>query len=381
MRRFFIGQLALCLTAIGATAASASADWGVQPTPNPSGSPSAGLSGVSCPGATCLAVGAYGTNNGSQPLAELWDGTSWSLQSVEGRGGWTGALQSVACPSDSECVAVGTRVRRTAIRTLVEQWDGATWSIVASPNPGRTRPSYLTGVSCTSATACTAVGYYVSRRGTDRALIEVWNGSRWSIKRAASPSRSRQSELYGVSCVPVRTCVAVGRYTGLQGNSRTLAERSTGAGWVVLPTSGHPNPISRSLNAVSCTSATACMAVGDYVNPNGYSRTLAESWDGIRWTVSTIPDPGKFNFLQGVSCDGPSSCLAVGQYGGNHTRDKPLAERWDGLAWSVETAMPPTGQASGGLTGVVCPLTASCAAVGGYAERSGNDLTLAESGS
>src|SRR5206468_2339679 len=121
---------------------------------------------------------------------------------------------------------------------------------------------------------------------------------------------------------------------GLDGDSRTLAEESTGGRWALLPTPAHPNPISRALTAVSCTSATACMAVGDYANRHGYYRTLAEWWDGTDWTVTSIPDPGKFNFIDGVACDPTNSCLAVGQYGGNRSRDKPLAERWDGQAWS-----------------------------------------------
>ena len=381
MRRFVIAQLTLVALILCTTADAAGADWGIQATPDLSGTPSAGLNAISCPATTCIAAGTYATTDGPQPLAELWDGTAWAQESIRAPGAWSGELAGVSCPSATECVAVGTRTRRSAIRTLVEQWDGASWSIMASPNLGRTKANRLTDVSCVSATGCTAVGYSITRNGGQQALIERWNGTRWAIQPAARPHGSQQSELEAVSCVPLGACFAVGSFIGPHGNARTLVQESTGGRWVVLATPGHSSAIGRSLNAVACTSATSCMAVGDYVNPSGYYRALAESWDGTGWTPTTVADPGRFNFLNGVACDAASSCVAVGQSGGNHSRDKPLVERWNALTWSVESAVAPVGQASSGLNGVVCPSQASCTAVGGYAERSGDDLTLALAGS
>jgi hypothetical protein len=54
---------------------------------------------------------------------------------------------------------------------LVETWDGSTWSIVPSPDTG-----YIDGlikVSCTSPSACTAVGGSRPRFGFDRTLLET----------------------------------------------------------------------------------------------------------------------------------------------------------------------------------------------------------------
>ena len=42
--------------------------------------------------------------------------------------------------------------------TLAEVWDGSTWTVQSTPNPTGATSGSLYGVSCTSATACTAVG-------------------------------------------------------------------------------------------------------------------------------------------------------------------------------------------------------------------------------
>ena len=52
----------------------------------------------------------------------------------------------------------GTQRYGTTDQTLVESWDGTAWSITASPNPSGNPNSYLVGISCLSATNCTAVG-------------------------------------------------------------------------------------------------------------------------------------------------------------------------------------------------------------------------------
>jgi hypothetical protein len=44
--------------------------------------------------------------------------------------------------------------------TLAEHWNGSRWAIQPTPNPTGQAPSVLSGVSCTAATACTAVGDY-----------------------------------------------------------------------------------------------------------------------------------------------------------------------------------------------------------------------------
>jgi hypothetical protein len=73
-------------------------------------------------------------------------------------------------------------------------------------------------LSCKTATACAAVGWY-SPGGV---LVERWNGTAWSIRGAL-----RRSCL---ACLPVQpwVCSAVGWYTNASGTQVTLPDRHNG---------------------------------------------------------------------------------------------------------------------------------------------------------
>ena len=65
-------------------------------------------------------------------------------------------LYGVSCPSETFCAAVGRADTSTDTETLIEMWDGSSWSVVTSPSPAN---NFLEGgVSCTSPTFCVAVG-------------------------------------------------------------------------------------------------------------------------------------------------------------------------------------------------------------------------------
>ena len=70
-----------------------------------------------------------------------------------------------------------------------------------------------------------------------------------------------------------------------------MAEVWNGSSWAIQSTpnpSGAKNPV---LNAVSCTSSTACTAAGDYTISAGVRVPLAEVWDGSGWSIQSTPAP------------------------------------------------------------------------------------------
>ncbi|HEU4393781.1 MAG TPA: hypothetical protein VFR04_09140, partial [Solirubrobacterales bacterium] len=75
------------------------------------------------------------------------------------------ALRGVSCPSASACIAVGTTAAPGDghIVPLVESWNGSSWSTQEATDTvavyGGSNYGRLSGVSCTSASACTTVGY------------------------------------------------------------------------------------------------------------------------------------------------------------------------------------------------------------------------------
>jgi hypothetical protein len=363
--RLRAGAVLAGLVLLGASvpASAQTLTWSVVPSPSLAGHYN-NLHGVSCASAAaCTAVGdSYTTSNGAYAtLVESWNGTSWSVVPSPSRGSGGNFLDGVSCASAAACTAVGYY---GAGRTLVESWNGTSWSVVPSPNYG-SGGNFLHGVSCVSAAACTAVGYYATSSGsTSRTLVESWNGTSWSVVPSPNPA-GHYNDLYGVSCVSAAACTAVGL-----ADRAGLVESWNGTSWSVVP-SPDPGSVS-SLYGVSCVSAAACIAVGDH----GAGRTLVESWNGTSWSVVPSPNYGSGgNFLHGVSlsCVSAAACIAVGDHGAGRT----LVESWNGTSWSV---VPSPSRGSGGsfLYGVSCA-SAACTAAGYYATSSG-DRTLIESG-
>ena len=206
------------------------------------------------------------------------------------------------------------------------------WSVVASPNAGPVSSSNrLYAVSCPSATACTAVGFYANNAGVDKTLAESWNGTKWSVLTTpnAGPASS-YNELSGVSCVSAAACTAVGTADNNAGVPKTLAESWNGTKWSMV-TTPNAGPVSsyNELYGVSCHSAAACTAVGEYANNAGVDKTLAESWNGTKWSAVATPNAGpvsNFSELIGVSCHSAAACTAVGIYMNASGVDKTLVE-------------------------------------------------------
>jgi hypothetical protein len=126
----------------------------------------------------------------------------------------------------------------------------------------------LNGVSCASATACTAVGENFEGT-TESTFAETWDGSTWTAENTPSPgSDSTRRVLNAVSCTSATACTAVG-----QSGGAGLAELWDGTSWTVQPL---PNEAGVILNAISCASSVVCMAVGSSPSPSGTSQALAD---------------------------------------------------------------------------------------------------------
>ncbi len=186
-----------------------------------------------------------------------------------------------------------------------------TWTSVPSPNRG-TGNNLLDGVSCISATACTAVGYSTASSGAFRTLVESWDGTHWSV--VPSPSVGTGNNiLEGVSCVSATVCTATGfsAASSVLNRNKTLIESWDGTRWSVVP-SPILGPGNHALNGVSCISAHRVHGRGF---PGALRRDLIESWDGTRWSVVPSPNVGTGgNDLYGVSCVSATACAAAGFY-------------------------------------------------------------------
>ncbi|HLH46985.1 MAG TPA: hypothetical protein VKV25_07495, partial [Acidimicrobiales bacterium] len=84
--------------------------------------------------------------------------------------------------------------------------------------------------------------------------------------------------------------------------------------------------------------------------------------------------------LTGVACPSSADCEAVGDYEDSSGQHVPLAEQWNGSSWAMQTIPPPKSATDLGtyLSGVGCSSPTSCEAIGYYYNTSGNFVTLGE---
>lgn len=294
-------------------------------------------------------------------------GSSWTIVRSPDAGSGSNQLAGVSCPSASACAAVGYYVNSSGTsETLAETWNGTAWSTATSPNKG-SAGDQLDGVSCTTSTSCMSVGDYGDSSGNVETLVEGWNGTTWSIVPSPDPSKNADY-LTGISCTGKSFCVAVGD-SGVD-YSKTLILSWNGTTWSVIA-SPDPGDSGNALNAVSCVSATHCVAVGTSETSAGEHETLVESWNGTTWTVTPSPNKAS-DSLYGVSCTGPTGCMAVGSYF-NQGSARTLTESWNGTDWSIVASPSSGGSSIISLNAVWCTGSTSCFAVGS------NNSTLVES--
>jgi len=377
-----VGVLTVVMAGVGApVAASAASGWVIQPTPNPSGIRAALLNGVSCASATtCMAVGVSAEVSGPNvALAESRSGATWVTEPVPEPAGATSAvLNGVSCTSATACTAVGNYSDSSGNTwTLAEAWNGATWVVQPTPNPSATTNAVLSGVSCSSSTTCTAVGHY-SGSTMIATLAETWNGTKWVIHKSPNPAGASVIELLAVSCATGLVCSAVGFSLNSSDVDVVLAEGWNGTKWVIQKTPAPSGTSSAVLRGVSCISSTACTAVGDGLGSSSFV-TLAEVWNGTKWVVHKTPDPSVTligSFLTSVSCASSAACTAVG-YDNGPSATVTLAEAWNGTKWLIQPTPNPAGAQQSYMNGVSCSSVAACDAVG-YANIGSVESALAE---
>ncbi|MGP8058895.1 MAG: hypothetical protein ACLP9C_04590 [Acidimicrobiales bacterium] len=236
-----------------------------------------------------------------------------------------------------------------------------TWTPVGTPDPfnAMNPDDELDDVSCGASTFCVAVGdSYNVDNNTGSQIGAQWNGSSWGQIDALTPSPGgATSYLNGVSCVSVTWCMAVGTVESATTYDPEV-EVWNGAGWgSTTPPAGGASSWGNTLTAVSCTSATFCVALDRYNPPLTPPEYQIEQWNGSSWSPAGAPGLTSGDSLWGVSCAG-QWCQAVGQ----DAQFAPLAFVFGGTAWN-QVAVP-AGTNQSGLNDVSCTSSTMCTAVG-----------------
>ena len=362
MRRALVGTAAAVLALGMATSASAATTtWTRQPVPFPSAGAHGVLYGVSCVSAAdCVAVGYFGkSGSGQHLLAEQWDGSTWSAKEVPlPSGGSRGKFAGVSCASAADCIAVGSYQTPTDSLglPLAERWNGTRWSAQAITLPAGDFGG-LAAVSCTSSVQCTAVGETQPDSTTSATLAERWNGHTWTAQSTPDPASSTYASLSGVSCASATSCTAIG--TSNATGTGTFAEQWDGSSWRVTSTVDPAGTSIDGLTGISCSAAASCMAVGAYYS-GSEALSLVEHWNGSAWSLMSPPTGSYNDTPRGVFCLTAASCTVVGM---TTTKNAAVVEVWNGSTWTTQTTAAPARRNA--LLAVSCTSSGSCTAVGG----------------
>ncbi len=273
------------------------------------------LGGVACTSATyCLAVGLTATSSTSaQLLSEQWNGTTWTQSSLPAPpSGTVVEPLSVSCGSPASCMAVGLTGAEMggAAQAWSAYWNGSTWTTPAVPSAsGGT--TYLADVSCAGTSWCMAAGFFspTGSSGDQTNVVDTWNGTSWSP--APTPSTTASSNILdGVSCFSATSCTAVGA-SALGGSAATPQVQTwNGASWSSQSTPAAPGASESLLAGVDCVTNWSCVGVGAAITgsePHAYEVDAPIARVGYRFVAA---DGGIFSYGSGAPF--------LGSMGGQH---------------------------------------------------------------
>lgn len=303
------------------------------------------LGGVSCTSAAyCVAVGDYFKSNTTTiPVAVTWNGRAWTARALPILAGGRLFAGGISCAAARRCVVgFASNPMPKSGQVFIDVLTGAKWTVHALTPPKGSEFAAFAAASCVSVTHCVIAGVVYDRLG-ETPLLATWNGKALSTMKAAARF---PAGFDGLSCASATSCVAVGTwftgpadlgYYGIWNGSIWRGAR-------VLP-QPRAMVVSNPL-AVSCAVPARCLAVGYYRVPvkGGYpNRALAEFFNGKSWTRLSVPAPAgaaDTDFFA-VSCLSATRCVAVGatDYGSPPTYSvTALTAFWNGKSWRLVPA-------------------------------------------
>ena len=303
----------------------------------------------------------------------------WTVQKAQLLGTSDNSVGGVAGSSPTDVWAVGdflpdaAKSNQDATLSFAEHYNGSKWTVVRTPNTGPNFDSFY-GVAASQGHAW-AVGERLNSQYQDRALIETWNGKQWSIADNPQPGSVRDM-LFGASALSPSDVWVVGDQEGRHGVFGTLAEHWDGTRWTVIPT---PDPGSggNHLYAVDAVSADDVWAAGQQLGTQAPDQGLVEHWDGHSWSVVALPPSTSASvMLDGIAATADGQVYVAGEADSPAQGGRPLIEYYSGGAWQTVVLPASAGSVWTNLWGVTVA-GGTAWAVGTYVDpKTDNNDTL-----
>ena len=252
----------------------------------------AGVNALSCgaPGA-CTSAGQY--LDGSSNTQVFLDGEPWSAATeAPGTGalnaGGNDSIYAISCAAAGDCSAGGyyttAGLHRRAF--VVDEHDGVWGDAIDVPGVDALDVDgygSVDALSCHAPGDCTAAGVYHDASGRQQAFADdevdgTW-GSAAPLPGLAGLNAGGDVQVSALSCGAPGTCALGGSYEDAGHASQAFVDHESGGSWraaLEAPgTAGLNTGGAASVRTVSCPSAGACLAGGQYgVAPSGHHAFL-----------------------------------------------------------------------------------------------------------
>ncbi len=255
------------------------------------------------------------------------------------------------------------------------------WTAARLPLPvgGATNSFQPLAISCASTTQCAGGGRYRSTTGQSLGALVTLSGKSWFADSAPLPAGAAanpEAAVASVSCPTAGACFAGGEYRTGSGSDQAMVLAWAAGTWSAitapLPANASPNP-DAAVYAMTCRSPSWCIAVGQYGSyPDQYGLILKRS--GNKWTPAAAPVPAGSEAvasLDAVACASVTRCFAAGW---QDAGQQPLMLTWSGKKWTVAKIALPAHAAANPqamVKGIACPSLTRCVAVGYYQDAHG----------
>jgi hypothetical protein len=216
----------------------------------------------------------------------------------------------------------------------------------------------------------------------------------WKAVEVLSPAGGGYGQLTAIACPKAGACEAAGSYyIAKPGGSQPMVSAEGKHGWsravlIRLPANAEGEGQNTMLGGLACPSTRSCVAVGYYTWGTNVMDGLITAGHGTRWSRGRTPVLPRGVVvtdgaaLSGVSCPKTGDCEAVGGYGlYTGSGGQAMAEAMTRGRW--QRAVPIRAPANAGprpaayLSSVSCTAVGQCVAVGHYTDKATAEVAMA----
>jgi outer membrane protein OmpA-like peptidoglycan-associated protein len=347
------------------------------------------VNSVSCTSSSsCVAGGQYQDGNGkSQAFVSVYNGSTWTDHEIAASLNiGNGYVNSVSCTANGLCVAGGQYTDGSNNRqAFVSVYNGSTWTdqeLAGSINVGFN--AAINSVSCASNTSCVAIGSYSSGISNFQAFVSVYNGNTWVDQEVAgSLNVGNDAGLNSVSCASSTSCVAGGIYLDVNNHYQAFVSVYNGNTWVDQEVAELLNLGNYAwITSLSCTSSTSCVLGGFYIDGSNHRQAFVSVYNGSTWVdqeVAGLLNVDNYASVNSVSCTSSTSCVAGGSYPDGNNHYQAFVSVYNGSTWADQEVAGLLNAQGAEVSSVSCTSSGLCLAGGSYRDSGNNVHALVSS--